>query len=160
MTRQLLMTIGLCAALSSCAVGRPSATARWAKSVDGLRKSADRHVSVGDLKLAEADLRRIFSLAPPQDAPRAYQLLQDAHFALGSVLLLKGQVDEALAEADKGLSLGDDQSIFGANLHALKGLCKEQKGQPIDALEDYGRALDVHKALFDKALATHEQEKG
>jgi len=152
--------IGLVLLLGSCAVARSSersATAKWAQTVAALRRSADAYVQTHELELAAADLHRIFSLEVPKDAPpKAYQLLQDAHFALGSVLLLQARFDGALKEADLGLALGDDHSIFGANLHALRGLAREGQGRPLDALQDYANAMEIHKTLFDAALEAHD----
>ena len=157
MTRLAVVALPLmiAALVGSCAVGVPAA-----RTVDGLRRSADQHVGQRRMKAAEADLRRIFVLDAPKDNAGALLLLQDAHFALGSVLLVTGRFDEALAEADKGLSLGDDQSIFGANLHGLRAMALEAAGKPIDALPDYTRAIEIHKQLFDTALAKHEGGNG
>lgn len=154
----LLLAVVLAA---GCAVSTPrTALQAWAQSVNGLRDSADVHISRRNLPAAEADLRRIFSLSPPSEDAGVAQLLQDAHFALGSVMLLQGRFVDAIAEADAGLKLTGEQSIFGANLHALRAMALEGQGKPLDALEDYQRALRIHAELFDAALAAHDGGEG
>ena len=60
----------------------------------------------------------------------------------------------ALRQADAGLALAPSggQSVFVANLHALRGMSLEELGKPLDAVVDYETAIGVHKALFDEAL--------
>ncbi len=151
------MVIGL--VWSSCAA--PSrAAAPWARTVANIRATADWHRDQHRYKAAETELRRIFEIEPPKNEPKAVWLLQDASFALGTVLYLDRRFEDAVAEADRGLSLGSDRSIFGANLHGLRAMALEAQGKPLDALTDYSRAIEIHKELFDTALAEHEGSKG
>ena len=156
MMRALILAVIVTA--SGCGGAPHSASASWAQTVDRLRQSSDQWLSERDLERAESDLRRIFQLTVPAETRGADQLLQDAHFALGSLLLLKRQPDDAIAEANKGLALSTEKTVFRANLLALRALATEAKGQPLDALDDYGRALEIHKALFDNALASYEED--
>ena len=149
----LLAGLVLCAG-SGCAVKGvgPANTASWAQQVARMRAHADKAVAAEDLATAEAVLRRIFVLPAPTDNARALQLLQDAHFALGSVLYLNGDHDGAAAEADQGLALTDEPSVFSANLHALRAMSLEAGGRELDALDDYEKALVIHKQLFNEML--------
>lgn len=146
----------LCALIAtSCAV-RPARTraAMWAERVLDLRRSADAHLSAGKVAAAEADLARILELERPGDA-RVLPLLQDAHFALGSIHFALKRYDRALEEADKGLKVTDGRSIFAANLHALRAMSLEATGRELDAIEDYQLAIAIHKELFDVTLKEH-----
>ena len=138
----------------SCAVQRsePSAEGAWAAAVDRLRHSADASLEARRLDDAEAELRRLLALPAPAGLPRSGELLQDAHFALGRVLLLQRRFELALAEADVGLGLTPERTVFRANLHALRAMAWEALGRPTEAVADYEAALQIHKALFDEAL--------
>ncbi|MFT5429773.1 MAG: tetratricopeptide (TPR) repeat protein [Myxococcota bacterium] len=129
----------------------------WTASVDLDRQLADKCVDSGELTIAERMLRR--SLARPDaavDEVVRIALRQDLHFALGRVLLLQGRFSRASAEASRGLALGGQNTVFQANLYGLRAMAVEADGRPLDALDDYSRALTIHKSLFDAALAARE----
>lgn len=151
----MLRSLVIAALLAACSVqgSRPSPESAWALSVDRLRKSADDHVSQRRLEDAEADLRRILALPSPGSVGRAPELLQDARFALGSVLLLQKRFEAAIAEATAGLAISEAPTVFRANLHALRAMAWEALDRPTEAVVDYEAAVKIHKTLFDAALA-------
>lgn len=151
MSPRVIRGCALVLLVAACAVARPGVD--WARQVDGLRRKADRHIDKGELEDAKKVLDLVFELPRPEGAPTTV-LLMDAHFAMGTVHLLAGKADLALRQADAGLALAPSggQSVFVANLHALRGMSLEELGKPLDAVVDYETAIGVHKALFDEAL--------
>ncbi|MFT7623195.1 MAG: tetratricopeptide (TPR) repeat protein [Myxococcota bacterium] len=156
MTRRSSWLAGLlCVALVGCAM-RPVIVG-YAERVDGLRRQADEQLAAGKSAEAEATLERILTLPAPYRDTASVDLQRDARFALGRVLLLDKRPIEALAQADAGLALGPADTVFVANLHALRAMCLEALERPLDALMDYGNAMKIHKALFDAELRRHER---
>ncbi len=141
--------------LGSCASPANSSKSAWAERVLDLRRSADEHLSRGELGGARSDLLRILALDPPAGDTRHLQLVQDAHFALGSIHFGLGRYDRALDQAEQGLRITEARSIFTANLHALRAMCLESTARELDAISDYQAALAIHKDLFDAALREH-----
>ena len=153
--RPWLLALGLAWLAGSCAAPAPHATSVWAERVLDLRRSADDHLSRGQLAAARADLRRILALEPPKGDERSVQLLQDAHFALASIQYGLKRYEQALAETERGLRVTKLRSIFAANLHALRAMCLEATNKELDAITDYQVAIGIHKELFDAALREH-----
>ncbi len=128
-----------------------SAAAAWTRAITALRASADRAVQDQDLATAEGDLSRALALPAPERL-EARLLTQDLHFARGTVHFARRDPAAALASCDAGLAAGPRDSVFAANLYALRGMVLEATGQALPAAEAYTEALRIHKAHYDAAL--------
>ena len=83
----------------------------------------------------------------------------EVHYDLGNALLLKGQVDEAIAHYKKTLEIKPAYADVYNNL----GIVLFQKGQVDQAIADYQKALEINpqyvqaRANLAWALATSPQ---
>ena len=149
--RLAALTLAL-AVLSGCFPEGADPVGPWARSVSWLRASANGYLAEQNLAAAESDLRRALAMPVPTD-PRAPPLLQDVDFALGSILLARGDARGALEVAERGVKRTREPTVFLANLHALQGIALEAMNRPLEAAERYHEALLLHQKLYDALLA-------
>ena len=144
----------LVAAVAGC---ETSMEARWVEDVEELRQQATAARDGGQKDEAIEILGRVFELEPP-GGPKAQKILQDAHFALGRLHLTSGRHVDAVAEANAGLARSSEESIFRANLLALRGMAHEAAGRRVEAASDYMKAIEIHDVLFKETLQAHQKE--
>ncbi|MFT7582978.1 MAG: tetratricopeptide (TPR) repeat protein [Myxococcota bacterium] len=148
MGRALLL--GFFAMVVACAVSPDSA--RYAETMERHRADAETQRMAGELVEAEAILVRATALEMPAGSgPLA--LRQDAFFAHGRVLFERRRFDAAIQIADRALALGQEPTMFVANLYALRGLAQEALGNIQAAATDLEQAQVVHTVLFALALS-------
>lgn len=87
------------------------------------------------------------------------RLQQDEHFTKGRLEYAADDGLSALAEAERGLGLGRANTLFVANLHALRGMSLEKSGEPAKAIVDYAFAVAVHRSLYEAALADQRKQE-
>jgi tetratricopeptide (TPR) repeat protein len=118
-------------------------------------------VYLGDGKLAEAidSVRKILTIAAPSGAPEADDVRADARAKLAKLLMLRGDLAEAMRAVDDGLAEIQRESFFVSNLHSVKGEILAAMAAPLDAtspeahalrrqaIEAYERSLKMQEAL-------------
>lgn len=104
------------------------------------------------LQRAADDERRVL-VEVSQWESNPIQVRQDEHFTAGRLHFAAGDAISALAEAERGLGLGRANTLFVANLHALRGTAREASGQRAEAIVDYAFSVAVHRSLYEAAVA-------
>lgn len=151
--RRVLLLVALLWVLAACGCSGANAPAqRWAASVAELRSDADRALLEGRTDDAVAALKQLLALDAP-DVAGVAALLLEARFKLGRAHYLGGDFGAAVDVAERGLGLATGDTIFRANLLALRAMGKEALGHTLEAVDSYEAAIRVHRSLFDAALS-------
>jgi tetratricopeptide (TPR) repeat protein len=152
--RGRLTLLALVAVLGGCS--RAPSPMGWSLDVASHHAQADRLIDRGDREGARRLLRAILATAPAVESGGAADtrrvLLQDTHFRLARLALAAGNASEAAEDADRGLALGGEGTLFEANLLVVRGAAHEALGQAPAALRDYQRALRINEALLHDTL--------
>jgi tetratricopeptide (TPR) repeat protein len=138
--------------VSACHAGEPE-WQRWSQTAAARHAEADRLLDQGQRVQATEQLQAVIEGAPgePNDAVRV--VLQDTRFRLARLLLDEHQAQQALDQADAGLALSRDLSLFRANLLVVRGAALEALGRGAEAVDVYQQALRINEALLRDTLA-------
>lgn len=123
-------------------------------------RKAKVYMSDGNLPAATAVVRQILSLSFPKDAPEADDVRLDARALLAKLLVMQGQLDEAMITVNEGLASSQRESFFVANLHTVRGEIHEAKAANLDAEQNKsGAATERRSAIeaYDKSIQINEK---
>ncbi len=140
----------LVAFLSGCG----DASARWIDAARRAHVEADARLREGDPGAAEKALRRLVTQTVPPDVATSDRraVLQDAYARLARLALAQGKAEQALRDADVGLSLGEELDVFASALRTVRGRACEALGRDSEAARDYEKAQSIAGSLLDRAL--------
>lgn len=116
--------------------------------VDELLNGGDREGALRTLRELWATLRQ----SGAERSPGGRQAAQDIAFRLARLSLGQKDLSGALAFCEGGLSLGKSDDLFTANLLVLRGIIRQELGQPAAAAEDFHQALLINEKLLQQAL--------
>ncbi len=106
---------------------------------------ADVYLQNGKTAKAVEAVRKILSIPFPPDAPESEDVLLDARARLAKLLVVQGDVDQAMRIVEEGLAAAKRRSFFVSNLYTVKGEIHE--------------AIAVTLEDSDKPAADREREK-
>lgn len=126
----------------------------WIAEVSAESAAAQAAEARGDRAAALEALGRLLDREVPGEVAEedARVVRQDAHERRARLFFEAGDLDRAGVEVDRGLSLGQHEDVFTANLLTWRGRIREASGQDREAARDYHRALRIHEALLDRVL--------
>jgi tetratricopeptide (TPR) repeat protein len=152
--RRACAILCLGALLSACA--REAAPVAWLERVRTASDTAEASLRVGDRAAARGKLLSLLESPPPAglDEDDARSIRQDVCFRLAAIELADGKPAAALAFAERGLSFGRAEDLFGANLHIARGRALEALGADAEAAAAYHEALKINEKLLEQALPT------
>jgi tetratricopeptide (TPR) repeat protein len=137
-----------------CSRARPEPG--WPATAAALHAEADRFIDSGDRAAARRALETIVATAPDSRLGETEEtrrvLLQDTRFRLARLALDAKDPAEAARQAEAGLALGDEPSLFVANLLVARGAAQEALGKAAAAVDDYQRALEINESLLHETL--------
>ena len=126
----------------------------WVAEAARRHALADERLEAGDRPGARDALRAIVEAPPaaalPADDRRG--VLQDTYFRLARIDLDARDPRAALADAERGLALGQGGDLFAANLLVVRGAAHEALGDGAAAAEDYHQALLINDRLLAETL--------
>jgi tetratricopeptide (TPR) repeat protein len=152
---RLLCTLSLAALCAiGCSQRHRAADDPWVAEAARRHALADERLEAGDRPGARDALRGIVDAPPPAELPPDDRrgVLQDTYFRLARIDLDARDARAALADAERGLALGQAGDLFVANLLVVRGAAHEALGEGPAAAEDYHRALMINDQLLAKAL--------
>jgi len=124
-------------------------------------RKAKVYMSDGNLAAATATVRQILSLSFPQGAPEADDVRLDARALLAKLLVMQGQLDEAMRTVDEGLASSQRESFFVANLYTVRGEILEARAANLDAEgKDKSVSAEARRsaiAAYDKSIQINEK---
>jgi tetratricopeptide (TPR) repeat protein len=141
-----LLTVAALAALC-CACGRAPS---WVEAARTANERADAALLRGDAVSALSALDAFADAAVPNTVarPDRRRVLQDVFYRLSELETLV-DARRAVAYADRGLTLGEHEDVFTANLWVAKGDALEQLGDDSGAARAFARALRINEILLD-----------
>ncbi|HEU0031330.1 MAG TPA: hypothetical protein VFQ53_11905 [Kofleriaceae bacterium] len=124
------------------------------------------YMSDGNIVSAIASVRQILSLRFPTGAPEADDVRNDARALLAKLLVMQGNLDEAMRTVEEGLASVSRESFFVANLYTVKGEIHQARAalmtEPQDAakaaaekraaIDAYDRSIKINEALQKKLM--------
>ncbi len=137
---------------------RSDGAGAWLNRAKNAHAAADRAVRAGDLAAASDALADFTEQRPPEDvsAEDARIVRQDVHYRLSRLALQRGDAEEARRWAERGLTLGEEDDVFTANLYVARGQAREALGQATQAAADYHEALKINERLLEALLEGDE----
>jgi len=152
-TRQyvLLALLSCVALLASCA---RSSSEEWVGEAEQAHAVADRAQTPEQRQQAGEALERVLESARSRGlkTEAALAVQQDVYYRLAELALADGKADVALRWTREGLALGEQASVFSANLWISQGRAHEALGDKAAASEAYFEALKVNEVLFERSL--------
>ena len=114
------------------------------KGAEDVHTRADAAIAAGDFPAAREALSTLQG--------RGGAIERDAWFRLATVELRAGRTDAAIANAERGLSMGRRMDMFTVNLLLARAAAYEARGDARAAAKDLGDVMDIYEALLDRAL--------
>ena len=151
---RLAAALSLAALLAlGCSRAQPG-DSPWVAEAERRHALADERLEAGDGAAARDALRGIVDARVPGDVPDAARrgVLQDTYFRLARIDLDARDPRAALADANRGLTLGIAHDLFGANLLVVRGAANEALGEGPAAAADYHQALMINDQLLAETL--------
>ena len=133
-------------------------SSQWIRQAQDANLEADRAIRRGDGESArKALVASLDQPVPPTVSPQDSRMVkQDMCFRLSLVEMEDKQPEKALEWARHGLSLGQEQDLFTANLYVAMGSAHEALGQEAQAAEAYHLALKINETLLNQTLENEE----
>jgi hypothetical protein len=150
----LLLTVLLgCAAEPGAdhAPSAPTPAAQWLAEIERAHARAD-HAQAQAAARAALEQARAVPVPAEVSAEDRRRVLQDVQFRLAALALEMRDAALAEREAARGLSLGEADDEFTANLWIARGRAEAAQGEAQRAARSYGSALAIHEHLLDRAL--------
>lgn len=119
----------------------------WAQTTERMRESVGRSLADRNAASAEAELRRLLALRPPDDSDAVVWLRRDALFALATLELASGRREKSIKSIERALDMGANDGLLGANLLLLRSLALQIAGRTENAQRDRSAAI----ATYEKA---------
>jgi tetratricopeptide (TPR) repeat protein len=152
------LTVALLLALLTPGCSRLDGSNRWISQAREANLEADRAIRRGDTQSARTAL--VASLQQPVpdtvNPTDSRMVKQDMYFRLSLVEMEAKRPEKALQWARHGLSLGQEQDLFTANLYVAMGSAHEALGQEAQAAEAYHLALKINETLLNQTLENEE----
>jgi len=124
-------------------------------------RKAKVYMSDGNLAAATSTVRQILSLGFPRGAPEADDVRLDARALLAKLLVMQGQLDEAMRTVDEGLASSQRESFFVANLYTVRGEIFEARAANLDAEgKDKSISADARRSAieaYDRSIQINEK---
>jgi hypothetical protein len=141
------------------ACSRLDGSSRWIRQAQDANLEADRAIRRGDGESARKALAASLDRPVPDTVnPRDSRMVkQDMCFRLSLVEMEDKNPEKALEWARHGLSLGQEQDLFTANLFVAMGSAHEALGQEAQAAEAYHLALKINETLLNRTLENEER---
>jgi tetratricopeptide (TPR) repeat protein len=158
--RLLRRAAALVAALALL-VGCGDGAARWTRRAAEDSAAAERALARGDRDEAVRRLTALVEREVPSGVADADARLvrRDACDRLARIALARGNAERARRWVAEGLSQGEAEDVFTANLLTTRGRLHEAAGRDAQAARDYHRALRIHEALLDEVLGDEEGDE-
>ena len=137
--------------LAACQAETPE-WQHWSAVAASKHEEADQLIDHGQRRQAGERLEEVVATAPRELNDVARALLQDTYFRLARLQLEEHEPAMALRQAEAGLSLAGNDSLFVANLLVVQGAAQEALGNGTAALAAYQRALRINEALLHDTL--------
>jgi len=152
------LTVALVLVLSTSACSLKDGSSQWISQARDANLEADRAIRRGDTQSARTAL--VASLEQPVpdtvNPEDSRMVKQDMCFRLSLVEMEAKHPEKALLWAREGLSLGQQQDLFTANLYVAMGSAHEALGQEAQAAEAYHLALVINETLLNQTLENEE----
>ncbi|HLU66804.1 MAG TPA: hypothetical protein VKZ63_11035 [Kofleriaceae bacterium] len=126
---------------------------------------ADVYLADARVEEAMAEVRQILHIRFPEGSPEGEDVKLDARARLGKLLVTQGELDEAMAVVDAGISSASRPSFFLGNLHTVRGEVWEARAATLEeedpdaarqarreALLSYERAIEIEKPLQEELM--------
>jgi tetratricopeptide (TPR) repeat protein len=135
-------------------------SSQWIRQAQDANLEADRAIRRGDGESARKALvasldQPVPDTVNPQDSR---MVKQDMCFRLSLVEMEDKKPEKALEWARHGLSLGQQQDLFTANLYVAMGNAHEALGQEAQAAEAYHLALKINETLLNQTLEPEKEQ--
>jgi tetratricopeptide (TPR) repeat protein len=166
----LALLLALLLALAACsrapAPERPTRDDRVPALIglaEAHHKRADLALQRGEQDQAALEMRGLIDAArrhgPP--TPEGFEVLYDASARLARLQLERGQPAAAIQTARDALQGEQDAppSLFRGHLHQVLGDALEAHGDPRAAVEEHGRAIEIFRALLERAPGANPTPK-
>lgn len=157
---QRCITIALLFTVLASACSRMDGSSQWIRQAHDANLQADRAIRRGDGESARKALvasldQPVPGTVNPQDSR---MVKQDMCFRLSLVEMDAKQPKAALAWAQRGLEIGQQQDLFTANLYVAQGRALEAMGQELEAAEAYHQALKINETLLNQTLESEKEQ--
>jgi hypothetical protein len=128
--------------------------APWLDQMKSTHAAADRLLAENDIGQARDVLTASWNAEAPAGIAVAdvRAIRQDVAYRLAELGLAANHPDAAMMWADRGLALGQDDTVMTANLLMLRGRLFERLGQPQKAVADLHAALLINEKLLARTL--------
>jgi len=154
--RRCLTIMLLLALAPACSL--KDGSSQWIRQAQDANLEADRAIRRGDGESARKALVASLDRPAPETVnPEDSRMVkQDMCFRLSLVEMEAENPEKALEWARHGLSLGQQQDLFTANLYVAMGSAHEALGQEAQAAEAYHLALVINETLLNQTLENEE----
>ena len=152
------LAVAMLLVLLAPACSRRDGSNRWISQAREANLEADRAIRRGDTQSARTALVASLEQPVPETVnPEDSRMVkQDMCFRLSLVEIEAKHPEKALQWARNGLSLGQQQDLFTANLYVAMGSAHEALGQEAQAAEAYHLALKINETLLNQTLQNEE----
>jgi tetratricopeptide (TPR) repeat protein len=135
-------------------------SSQWIRQAQDANLEADRAIRRGDGESArKALVASLDQPVPPTVNPQDIRMVkQDMCFRLSLVEMEDKKPEKALEWARHGLSLGQEQDLFTANLYVAMGNAHEALGREAQAAEAYHLALKINETLLNQTLEPEKEQ--
>jgi tetratricopeptide (TPR) repeat protein len=133
---------------------RNDSAALWITEMQASHTAADSLLAHRDVDAARDALIASWRRSPPSiiDAADARAIRQDVAYRLAELEIDARHPDAAMSWADRGLALGQDETVMTANLLMVRGRMFERAGQSQKAVADLHQALLINEKLLARTL--------